>query len=194
MNIFGHNDEKAMAEGIRRGDNRAMRGFYAQYGGLLAAVCSRYVNDDNDVQDVMQDAMLSIIEHIDSFKYHEKGSLRAWATRIVVNQALNFIKARQRANETFADKDIGNLAYTDDDTEPDIGELSAETIHEMIRLLPDGYRAVFNLYAIEGKSHREIGEMLGIKPDTSASQLHRAKNMLAKMIEKHKQDNKDKQP
>lgn len=192
MNIFGHNDEKAIAEGIRRGDDRAMRDFYAQFGGQLTAVCSRYITDDHDVQDVMQDAMLSIIEHIDSFKYHEKGSLRAWATRIVVNQALNFIKAKRRQNDTFADKDIGNLAYADDDTEPDIGELSAETIHEMIRNLPDGYRAVFNLYAIEGKSHKEIAATLGIKADTSASQFHRAKNMLAREIEKYKKNNKDK--
>lgn len=192
MNIFGHNDEKAIAEGIRRGDNRAMRDFYAQFGGQLTAVCSRYVTDDHDVQDVMQDAMLSIIEHIDNFKYHEKGSLRAWATRIVVNQALNFIKTKRRQNDTFADKDIGNLSYADDDTEPDIGELSAETIHEMIRNLPDGYRAVFNLYAIEGKSHKEIAATLGIKADTSASQFHRAKNMLAREIEKYKKNNKDK--
>ena len=182
MNIFGHNDEKAIAEGIRRGENRAMRDFYAQFGGQLAAVCSRYVTQDNDVQDVMQDAMISIIDHIDNFTYHGKGSLRAWATRIVVNQALNFIKAKRRQNDTFADKDIGNLAYADDDTEPDIGELSAEAIHEMIRQLPDGYRTVFNLYAIEGKSHKEIAEMLHIKPDTSASQYHRAKNMLARII------------
>lgn len=192
MNFFGHNDEKAIAEGIRRGENRAMRDFYAQFGGQLTAVCSRYVTQDNDVQDVMQDAMLSIIEHIDSFTYHGKGSLRAWATRIVVNQALNFIKAKRRLNDTFADKDIGNLAYADDDAEPDIGEIPAEKIHEMIRNLPEGYRMVFNLYAIEGKSHKEIAEALGIKADSSASQLHRAKNMLAKEIEKYKRENKNK--
>lgn len=192
MNIFGHNDEKAIAEGIRRGENRAMRDFYAQFGGQLAAVCSRYVTQDNDVQDVMQDAMISIIEHIDNFKYHGKGSLRAWATRIVVNQALNFIKAKRRQNDTFADKDIGNIAYADDDNEPDIGEIPAEKIHEMIRDLPDGYRMVFNLYAIEGKSHKEIADMLGIKPDSSASQFHRAKNMLAREIEKYKKENKNK--
>ena len=109
-----------------------------------------------------------------------------------MNQALNFIKQKRRQNDTFADKDIGNLAYADDDTEPDIGELSAEIIHDMIRNLPDGYRMVFNLYAIEGKSHKEIAEILGIKADSSASQFHRAKNMLAREIEKYKQNNKDK--
>ena len=162
MNIFGHNDEKAIAEGIRRGENRAMRDFYAQFGGQLAAVCSRYVTQDNDVQDVMQDAMISIIEHIDNFKYHGKGSLRAWATRIVVNQALNFIKAKRRQNDTFADKDIGNIFYVVDYIFSDIGEIPAEKIHEMIRDLPDGYRMVLNLYAIEGKSHKVISYLLFI--------------------------------
>ena len=109
-----------------------------------------------------------------------------------MNQALNFIKAKRRQNDTFADKDIGNIAYADDDNEPDIGEIPAEKIHEMIRDLPDGYRMVFNLYAIEGKSHKEIADMLGIKPDSSASQFHRAKNMLAREIEKYKKENKNK--
>ena len=100
MNIFGHTDEKDMAEGIRKGNNRAMRSFYASFGSQLTAVCSRYISDEDDVKDVMQDAMISIIQHIDNFTYHGKGSLRAWATRIVVNQALNFIKSRQRFDET----------------------------------------------------------------------------------------------
>lgn len=182
MNIFGHNSEKTMAEGIRKGDNRAMRDFYAQFGGLLTAVCSRYVVNDDDVKDVMQDAMVSIIQNIDSFTYHGKGSLRAWATRIVVNQALNFVKSRKRLQDTFADKDIGNIAYADDDCEPDIGTVPAEVIHDMISRLPEGYRVVFNLYAIEGKSHKEIAAALGIKADSSASQYHRARNMLAREI------------
>lgn len=188
MNIFGHNSEKTMAEGIRKGDNRAMRDFYAQFGGLLTAVCSRYVVNDDDVKDVMQDAMVSIIQNIDSFTYHGKGSLRAWATRIVVNQALNFVKNRKRLQDTFADKDIGNIAYADDDCEPDIGTVPAEVIHDMISRLPEGYRVVFNLYAIEGKSHKEIAAALGIKADSSASQYHRARNMLAREIRKYKQE------
>ncbi|MCI6119527.1 MAG: sigma-70 family RNA polymerase sigma factor [Prevotella sp.] len=186
MNIFGHNSEKSMAEGIRKGDNQAMRDFYAQFGGLLTAACSRYVVNDDDVKDVMQDAMVSIIQNIDSFTYHGKGSLRAWATRIVVNQALNFLKSRKRLQDTFADKDIGNISCADD--EPDVGMVPEEVIHDMISRLPEGYRVVFNLYAIEGKSHKEIAEALGIKADSSASQYHRARNMLAREIRKYKQE------
>lgn len=189
MNIFGHTDEKDMAEGIRKGNNRAMRSFYASFGSQLTAVCSRYISDEDDVKDVMQDAMISIIQHIDNFTYHGKGSLRAWATRIVVNQALNFIKSRQRFDETFTDDDINSIANTSDaNDEPDIGDIPAEVIHKMISLLPEGYRTVFNLYAIEGKSHKEIADILGIKADSSASQLHRAKNILAREINKYKKE------
>ena len=185
MNIFGQHSEEDIAKGIRKGDNRAMRHFYAQYGGLLAAACSRYVNNDDDVKDLMQDAMVNIIQNIDNFTYKGKGSLRAWATRIVVNQALNFVKSQKRFHDTFADKDLGNLSLADNE-EPDISDVPAEVIHRLISQLPDGYRTVFNLFAIEGKSHKEIAALLGIKADTSASQFFRAKNILAKQIENYK--------
>ena len=187
MNIFGQHSEEDIAKGIRKGDNRAMRHFYAQYGGLLAAACSRYVNNDDDVKDLMQDAMVNIIQNIDNFTYTGKGSLRAWATRIVVNQALNFVKSQKRFHDTFADKDLGNLSLADNE-EPDISDVPAEVIHRLISQLPDGYRTVFNLFAIEGKSHKEIAALLGIKADTSASQFFRAKNILAKQIENYKRN------
>lgn len=187
MNIFGQHSEEDIAKGIRKGDNRAMRHFYAQYGGLLAAACSRYVNNDDDVKDLMQDAMVNIIQNIDNFTYKGKGSLRAWATRIVVNQALNFVKSQKRFHDTFADKDLGNLSLADNE-EPDISDIPAEVIHRLISQLPDGYRTVFNLFAIEGKSHKEIAALLGIKADTSASQFFRAKNILAKQIENYKRN------
>ena len=187
MNIFGQHSEEDIAKGIRKGDNRAMRHFYAQYGGLLAAACSRYVNNDDDVKDLMQDAMVNIIQSIDNFTYKGKGSLRAWATRIVVNQALNFVKSQKRFHDTFADKDLGNLSLADYE-EPDISDVPAEVIHRLISQLPDGYRTVFNLFAIEGKSHKEIAALLGIKADTSASQFFRAKNILAKQIENYKRN------
>lgn len=187
MNIFGQHSEEDIAKGIRKGDNRAMRHFYAQYGGLLAATCSRYVNNEDDVKDLSQDAMVNIIQNIDSFTYKGKGSLRAWATRIVVNQALNFVKSQKRFLDTFADKDLGNLSLPDNE-EPDISDVPADVIHQMISQLPDGYRTVFNLFAIEGKSHKEIAALLGIKADTSASQFFRAKNILAKQIDNYKRN------
>ena len=104
-----------------------------------------------------------------------------------MNQALNFVKSQKRFHDTFADKDLGNLSLADNE-EPDISDVPAEVIHRLISQLPDGYRTVFNLFAIEGKSHKEIAALLGIKADTSASQFFRAKNILAKQIQNYKRN------
>ena len=175
-----------MAEGTRKGDNNAMSDFYTSYGGPLTAVCSRYVADDDDVKDVIQESLLSIISNINTFEYHEKGSLRAWATRIVVNHALGFLRKQKRNAALFVDngKDIADEEV--DDSPPDIGDIPADVVTDMIRHLPEGYRMVFNLYVIEGKSHKEISRILGIKEDSSASQLHRAKAILARKITEYR--------
>ena len=178
--------EKSIAEGIRKGNNHAMRDFYASYGGLLTAVCSRYVADDDDVKDVIQESLLSIISNINTFEYHGKGSLRAWATRIVVNHALGFLRNKKRTLSLFVDNPQDIADVEDDDSPPDIGNIPAGVVTDMIRQLPEGYRMVFNLYVIDGKSHKEISRLLGIKEDSSASQLHRAKAILAKKITEYR--------
>ncbi len=178
--------EKSIAEGIRKGDNRAMRDFYASYGGLLTAVCSRYVADDDDVKDIIQESLLSIISNIKTFEYHGKGSLRAWASRIVVNHALGFLRQKKRTTALFVDSGSDIPDTQVDDSPPDIGDIPAEVVTEMIRHLPEGYRMVFNLYVIEGRSHKEIAQLLGIKEVSSASQLHRAKAILAKQITEYR--------
>ena len=181
-----NDSEKSMAEGIRKGDNHAMRDFYATFGGLLTAVCSRYVADDDDVKDVIQESLLSIISNINTFEYHGKGSLRAWATRIVVNHALGFLRNKKRTLSLFVDNPQDIADVEDDDSPPDIGNIPAGVVTDMIRQLPEGYRMVFNLYVIDGKSHKEISRLLGIKEDSSASQLHRAKAILAKKITEYR--------
>lgn len=177
--------EKSLAEGIRRGDNRAMRDFVASFGGQLTAVCSRYIADDEDVKDVMQEAMIRIISNIQRFQYQGDGSLRAWATRIVVNHALDFLKQKRRTATLFADMEMAADKKIDD-SPPDIDDIPADAVNDMIRHLPEGYRMVFNLYVVEGRSHKEISQTLGIKETTSASQLHRAKAMLARQIKEYR--------
>lgn len=181
--------EKSIAEGIRRGDNRAMRDFIANFGGHLTAVCSRYIADDEDVKDVMQEAMIRIISNIQRFQFQGNGSLRAWATRIVVNHALDYLKQKQRTATLFADMEIVPDINADD-SPPDIDDIPADAITDMIRHLPEGYRMVFNLYIVEGRSHKEIAQMLGIRETTSASQLHRAKAMLARLITEYRTQTK----
>ncbi len=173
--------EEQLAAGLRRGKNSAMTEFYAQYAGRLMAVCCRYFTSDDDAKDVMQEALIKIYENADKFEYKGKGSLLAWASRIVVNEALIFIRRNKQITVT-----TDELTDTAEDVALDTMQIPPEKIQEMIRELPDGYRTVFNLYVFEDMSHKEIAEKLGISAMTSASQLHRAKKLLYDKIIRYK--------
>ena len=151
---------------------------YADYADYLAGVAARYIRQPDDLHDVMQEALIKVFTSINGFEYRGKGSLKAWLTRVVINEALIFLRQNKRLKET----DIDNLPDLPEEEPPDTSGLTPELAKALIDQLPDGYRTVFNLYAIEGRSHKEIAQMLHIKPDTSASQYHRAKNMLARLI------------
>lgn len=171
-------DESDLLRMVRSGDRTALRIVYDRYSRYLAAVCSRYVADDNDVRDVLHDSFLKIFSGFGSFEHRGEGSMRGWMARITVNESLKFLHRENRLS--FVEiADIESI----EDPPPEPG-LPAAEIHRLIRELPDGYRAVFNLFAIEGKSHREIAGLLGIKESTSASQFHRAKSLLAEKIKK----------
>ena len=163
----------------RSGDPSGTRKFYERYAGYLTAVCSRYVVDPDVVKDVLQDSFIKIFNALDRFEYRGEGSIKAWATRIVVNDSLKSLKSRSIFNnvEEFPD--------TPDEDLPSLPDISASVIQDMIKALPDGYRTVFNLFVFEKKSHREIASMLGIKEDSSASQFFRARAMLAKNIKEY---------
>lgn len=161
---------------VRSGDSSGMRLFYERYVGYLTAVCSRYVVDRSDVKDILQEAFIKIFKGLESFEYRGEGSVRAWASRIVVNDSLKSLKAASRL--TFVD----DLPDIPEDDAPSFLELPPAVVQGMIKALPDGYRTVFNLFVFEKKSHREIASLLGIKEDSSASQFFRARAMLAKKI------------
>ena len=153
-----------------------MRRFYERYVGYLTAVCSRYVVDRSAVKDILQDAFIKIFKGLDSFEFRGEGSIKAWASRIVVNDSLKALRASSKIS--FVD----DLPDVPEDDAPSLPEVPPSVIQEMIKALPDGYRTVFNLFVFEKKSHREIASLLGIKEDSSASQFFRARAMLAKNI------------
>lgn len=172
--------EQQIVEAFRRGDASAMDGLFTLFSGYLMGVGARYIDDD-EVKDVLQEAFIKIFTQFHSFQYRGKGSLKAWATRIMVNECLIALRQKQKT-DVVNNEEVPDLP----DEEPDTESLDGNVLMEMIRRLPEGYRQVLNLYVIEGLSHKEIGQMLHIKPDSSASQLHRAKTMLAKMIKDYK--------
>jgi len=183
---FIGNEEQRLVKRLQEGDKSAARDFYALYANSLAGVCVRYIADEEDMKDVLQNAFSQIFSHIAEFEYRGSGSLYAWAKKIAVNEALKFLKMKER-HEMLQD----NYEVVDDfdDDIPSLRDIPPDVIRQMLSRLPAGYRTVLNLYVLEGKSHQEIAVMLGIGKDTSASQLHKAKRMLAKMIREYNDDN-----
>ena len=191
MSRLSNNSERELVDRLRRGDASAMGEVYACYANYLTAVCSRYIIEDEDIRDVLQESFIKIFTKANTFHYEGEGSLKAWATQVTVNEALQHLRNQKRKGMVgFDDERIEDKAELTDETPP-INDIPTEVLMEMIRNLPPGYRTVFNLYVIEGKRHKEIAELLGIQEQTSASQLMRARRLLAMWIKEyntHKQE------
>lgn len=187
MSQVATDTEDAIIDLFHRHDERAMDRLYATYGRYLTGVCTRYMGADDRVKDVMQESLIKIFTRIADFDYRGRGSLRAWMSRIVANESISELRRQQRLGACLLDTDPPDVADLPDD-DPDTRGLDAQTMMRLLGRLPDGYRTVVNLYVIEGHSHQEIARMLGIKADSSASQLHRAKRMLARIINDYKNE------
>ncbi|WP_345991054.1 sigma-70 family RNA polymerase sigma factor [Chryseobacterium sp. Chry.R1] len=177
------NKEQILVNRLLLKEEAAWKELFGAYSGNLSYVCSRYIIDKDDVRDVLQNSFIKMFRSLDSFEYRGSGSLKAWITRIVVNESLKHIRQHSDFKVTMNDSDIPDIT---DDEEPEIEEMPQEAMMEMIRSLPEGYRTVFNLYVFENKSHKQIAELLGIAENSSASQFHRAKAMLVQKVKEYK--------
>lgn len=166
---------------VRGGDSSGMRELYSRYAGYLTAVCSRFIPDRDEVKDVLQDSFVKVFTNFDSFSFKGEGSLRAWVRKITVNESLKALRKDRRLTAL----PVNMVDMEDEEEEVPFGDVPQSVIQDMIRRLPDGYRTVFNLYVFENMKHKEIAELLGIKEDSSASQLLRAKAMLAREIKEY---------
>ena len=177
------NKEQILVNRLLLKEEAAWKELFGAYSGSLSYVCSRYIIGKDDVHDVLQNSFIKMFRSIDSFEYRGKGSLKAWLTRIVVNESLKHIRQYSDFKIVVNDFEIPDVT---DEEEPNLEEIPQEIIMEMIRSLPEGYRTVFNLYVFENKSHKQIAELLGIAENSSASQFHRAKGMLVQRIKEYK--------
>ncbi|WP_343681075.1 RNA polymerase sigma factor [Chryseobacterium arthrosphaerae] len=184
---MSENKEQILAERLLKKEEAAWKELFGAYSGNLAYVCSRYITEKEDAHDVLQNSFIKMFRSIESFEYRGNGSLRAWISRIVVNESLKYI----RQNSDFKSAvEVEELSDMPEEEEPDFEEIPRDDIMNMIRLLPEGYRTVFNLYVFEKKSHKEIAGLLGIAENSSASQFHRAKAMLVQKIKEFKTSKK----
>lgn len=169
-----------------KGDGKAMKVIYDRYVEYLSAVCARYISDEYDRKDVLQESFVRIFTSLDKFSFRGEGSLKAWMIRIVVNESLRFLK--KNTSYDFIDYDS---KIPDVPEEPEVEGIPDDVINEMILSLPPGYRMVFNLYVFGNKSHKEIAKILNIGESSSASQLSRAKTLLSKRVKEYKASHKN---
>lgn len=187
MILLRKDKEKHMVSLFQKGDPLAMNRLYMEYADYLTGVCARYISDEDALKDVLQESFIKVFTQIHQFEYRGKGSLKAWLTKIVINESLGYLRESKDFLPSLHNSELADLP----DEEPDVEGLDTHVLFSFIQQLPPGYRAVFNLFVIEEKSHKEIAEILHIQPGTSASQFARAKNMLAEMIQKYKHQMED---
>ncbi len=170
--------EERLIEGCCKGDKLAQRNLYEIYSRKMFGVCLRYCNNREEAEEVLQEGLLKVFNKIGDFK--KEGPLESWIKKIIINTALDLYRRnKNRQLETEWQENIN------ESVEPLI-ELKAKELLQIIQTLPIGFRTVFNLYAIEGYNHAEIGNLLSISEGTSKSQYSRARQHLIKLIEKEK--------
>lgn len=156
----------------------AQRELYNRYSPKMLAVCYRFAHSREDAEDMLQEGFIKVFSQMHTFQ--GKGAFEGWIRRIIVHTCINVLKRNKKFNESL-DIEYALEAQVKENI-PSI--LQAKQVVECIRLLPTGYRTVLNLYAIEGYSHKEIGDMLDIGESTSRSQCTRAKAMLEQILVK----------
>ena len=167
--------EEQLLNAVKTGDRQAMRRLYERYKGYAMSIGLRYISDSDDAEDVVQDSFIKILTSVQHIDYQGEGSLTAWVRKTVVNNALDFVRKHERISFTGTIPDMP-------DEEPELECIPPNVLTRMIAQLPSGYRLVLNLYIFEHCSHQEISQRLGIKENSSTSQLARAKQMLIKMM------------
>lgn len=169
--------EEQLVKACISGNASAQKEFYDLFAKKMMGVCLRYTNNYEEAQDVLQDGFVKVFTKLS--KFVNKGSLEGWVRRIMVNTALD----HYRKNKKFQkDVEIDAISFKLEKQEFIIENINAKDLLKIIQTIPEGYRVVFNLFAIEGYSHKEIAEQLGVTESTSKSQYSRAKKMLRKIL------------
>ncbi len=178
-------NQKQLIKDCQKGNVLAQRQLYDHYADQMFAVCYRYTKSFEDAEDVLQEGFIRVFTNL--HQYRGDGELGAWIRRIMVHTSINYLKknAHYRKEMVFTEPALHPVL----NETPDI-LIQAKELADLIRQLPTGYQTVFNLYAVEGFSHGEIGKMLGVSENTSRSQYMRARNLLSEWIEKIDEDNK----
>ena len=170
-------NEIQLINGCKRNEGKSQKTLYDLYARKMMAVCMRYVNRREVAEDILQEGFIKVFTSIGTYNF--SGSFEGGIRRIFVNTALEYLRKNDVLRETVGLEDPGIFTEADPSA---IDRLSANELIEIIAQLPTGFRTVFNMFAIEGYSHKEIAETLGITESTSRSQFTRAKKLLQKKL------------
>ena len=176
--IHLHQEEQNLIGLADQNNRHAQQQIYSRFSPKMLSVCRQYIKDIQQAEDVMITAFMKVFVNLKNFE--SKGSFEGWIRRIMVNESISFIRAQKKVSfledEYYKEEGFNNIE----------SNLSVDDIQNLIDNLPEGYKMIFNLYAIEGYKHKEIAEMLGINEGTSKSQLSHARKMLQDLINKSK--------
>jgi len=170
-------DHVALIKNCLKGKSSAQKQLYEEFAPAMLGVCYRYTKSLHDAEDILQEGFVRVFKFL--HQYNREGELGAWIRKIMVNTALNYLKKSQKYQHELLFDKSEMVAIS---TETPLIILNAKELAELIRQLPTGYQVIFNLYAVEGFSHAEIGQMLGISENTSRSQYMRARHLLISWI------------
>lgn len=165
--------------------NRAMQEeLYRRFAPKMYAVCMRYANNADDAQDLLQEGFIKVYRNLEKFR--AEGSFEGWVRRVFVNTSIEHFR---RKNTLYSITEKEENVIEDSDITA-LDNLAEKDIIALVQELSPGYRTVFNMYVIEGYSHKEIGKILGISEGTSKSQLARAKAILQKKVQERLEENR----
>lgn len=170
---MNYQEEASMLDACLQNNRAAQNKLYSRFAPILMPVCRRYAKNSYDAEDILQEGFIKIFKFLSDYK--NQGSFEGWMRRIIITTALNYYKKKKITHYEYElqhlpDKEVSELTV--------VSQLFMNDLMYMVRHLPRGYQNVFNLYDIEGYTHKEIGEMLSISANTSKSQLNRARNQL----------------
>lgn len=177
---------KKLVDACVKGERRSQELFYKTFYGRMLAVCMRYSRNREEAQDILHDGMIKVFVKLGSFE--NKGSLEGWVRRIIVNNAIDFVRTRKdfylREEQDYMIDDMVDETPNEKELEK-LKEMKVERLIGLIQKLSPAYQTVFNLYAIENMTHKEIAEKLNINIGTSKSNLAKAKIRLKELVEEH---------
>ena len=173
--------EQSLIKACTQNNAAAQRELYNRFSGMLFGICYRYAYNREDAEDMLQEGFIKIFSRITSFE--NKGNFEGWMKRVIVHTCINYLKKNQKFTDHISLENAQNLETKEEGI---ASKLLGKQVIECLRLMPIGYRTVINMYAIEGFSHKEIGDILEIEESTSRSQFIRGKNVLESILIKKK--------